>query len=476
MLDSAQAIIGLIASLFMFAAPVVVGLLAGVTMFFVGSQRPYLLLLLYLVPFFFFSMSTYGALEAGGTIWHRGSGLLYLPIMTWGLLCIYLLTWYSDKFNRRSVATTPLHPWFLGLGLLFAAHLCMAAILGESLDSAAHTNGFRNLVLSGIFYALLLRIFDTSFKLRWLIDFLVACTVARGLFGVVRFLFLGGDPANVYENVERIAVKLTFFDINDSLLASIVIFFCAWELLNRWKNLPAWRRIAYLSATGIEAFIVLFSYRRTAWGGLLAVLLYLAWLLPMRKRVVAMLSALPVALAGIAYVASKRLGGRSLEDIVARFLGEFSGQQSFKGVSQREYELRLAWQAFTDSPIFGVGSWGAYHTGYAQIGWQQGDHAFGFLHSGFLHILVKTGLLGFGLFVGLICAFTAIVLRVKRHISPEWQGAFHVGIAGLMFQIPNWLVGTPIPEFRTMQLFALCLALPLLVHRASADSRQASGQ
>lgn len=472
MFDSALATLGLIASLLIFTAPFVGGLSAGIAIFLFGSQRPHLLMLLYLVPFLFFSMSTYGALEAGRTIWHRGSGLLYLPLMTWGLLGIYVLTWYSDKFNRRSVATTAVHPWFFGLGLLFVAHLCVAAVLGESLDSAAHTNGFRNLVLSGILYALLLRTFGTSFKVRWLIDFLITCTVARGLFGVTRFLFFGGDPANVYENVERIPVKLTFFDINDSLLASMVIFFCMWELINRWKELPAWRKIAYPSAVGIEAFIILFSYRRTAWGGLLAVLLYLAWLLPMRKRIIAVLAALPVSLAGIAYVAAKRLGGHSLDDLVARFVGEFSGQNSFKGISQREYELRLAWQAFSDNPVFGVGSWGAYHTGYAQIGWQQGEHAFGFLHSGFLHVLVKTGLLGFGLFAGLICAFVSIVLRVRKHIGPEWQGAFHVGVAGLLFQLPNWFVGTPIPEYRTMQLFALCLALPLLVHRACADTRK----
>lgn len=472
MFESASAILGFIATLLVFSAPLVGGLLAVVAVFLLGGQRPYLLLLVYLVPFMFFTMSTYGELDAGRTIWHRGSGLLYLPIMTWGLLGIYVTTWYSDKFNGRNVPSTAIHPWFLGLGILFAGHLGVAGVLGESLHNAAHTNGFRNLVLSGVLFAVLLRVFDASFKVRWLIDYLIICAVARGIFGVVRFLFLGGDPANVYENVERISVKLTFFDINDSLLASMVIFICLWELMIRGKELQVWRRITYPAFVGIEAIVVLFSYRRTAWGGLVAVLLYLVWLLPTRKRVVVMLAALPVSLIAIAFVAAKRLGGNSIVDLAARFFGEFSGQQSFKGISQREYELSLAWQAFAENPIFGVGSWGAYHSGYAQIGWQQGEQAFGFLHSGFLHMLVKTGLLGFGLFVGVISAFAIYIVRVRGKIALEWQGAFHLGVAGLLFQTPNWFVGTPIPEYRTMQLFALCLALPLLVHRACSGNNR----
>jgi len=90
--ESASAILGFIATLLVFSAPLVGGLLAVVAVFLLGGQRPYLLLLVYLVPFMFFTMSTYGELDAGRTIWHRGSGLLYLPIMTWGLLGIYVTT------------------------------------------------------------------------------------------------------------------------------------------------------------------------------------------------------------------------------------------------------------------------------------------------------------------------------------------------------------------------------------------------
>lgn len=468
MFETAQAAAVTLASFAMLAIPALGLLIVSVAGLYFGFTRPYLVVLCYLIPFFFFSMTTYGALEGGRTIWGRGSGLLYLPAVTWGVLAIYTLTVFSNSYNRKVVSSTAMHPWFIAWGILLIGHLMAALFLGETLAQAGHAFGFRNIVLAGILFALLLRAFDTPKTIDYLVRFMLVCVIARGLYGVARFLFQGGDPSNVYANFGGANVKLTFFDINDSLLATIVLFICVWSLISRWRELDIWKRMMFLSASAIELFIVVFSYRRTAWGGLLLACHLLVWLLPARKRIVAALIGMPVAITGVAYVASKRLGN-SPDGFINKFVGEFSGG-GVGGISQREYELRLAWQTFFDNPIFGVGSWGTYHKGFALIDWQQGENAFGFLHSGILHILVKSGLLGFALIAGLMIAFLNFVIRHREQVSPERHGLYYAGLAGFLFLLPTWFLGTPVPEYRTTQMFAFCLALPVLAYRASTSA------
>jgi hypothetical protein len=45
-------------------------------------------------------------------------------------------------------------------------------------------------------------------------------------------------------------------------------------------------------------------------------------------------------------------------------------------------------------------------------------------------------------------------------MAPRERGLLLVGAAGLLFMLPTFLFGTPLIEFRTMQLLALALALP----------------
>lgn len=465
MFELAQATAIALANYGTLAIPALGLLLGAVLSLYLGLSRPHITTLFYLTPLFFFSMSNYGALEEGRLIWSRGSGLLFLPIVVWALLGIYTLTALSNSFNQKPSPSTQLHPWFLAWGALLAGHLIVAFYLGESMSLATHQYGFRNMVFAGVLFALLLRAFDTTKSIDLLIRFTLACVIARGIYGVVRFLFLGGDPSNIYANSAGINVKLTFFDINDSLVATLALFLSAWALTTRWRELIIWQRLFFLAVSAIEIFVIVFSYRRTAWGGLLLVALLFLWLLPARKRFIAALVGLPVALAGVAYAATQRLGTRS-GGAISNFFHEFASSK-VGSISQREYELHLGWQTFFDNPVLGVGSWGSYHTGFAQISWQQGENAFAFLHSGVLHILVKTGLLGFTLLFGLTVGFLHFIIKQRKRITPEWLGLYYAGLAGFLFLLPTWFLGTPVPEYRTTQLFAFCLALPFLAHRAS---------
>jgi hypothetical protein len=109
--------------------------------------------------------------------------------------------------------------------------------------------------------------------------------------------------------------------------------------------------------------------------------------------------------------------------------------------------------------LTGIGSWGRY-AGYQRISWQSGPDGGLFLHSGLLHIALKSGLFGIVLFTGTVCAFVMFARRAMRTLPPEQLALATAGVAGLAFMIPDLLVGTPFPQVRTTQMLAICLALP----------------
>ena len=93
------------------------------------------------------------------------------------------------------------------------------------------------------------------------------------------------------------------------------------------------------------------------------------------------------------------------------------------------------------------------------------------MHSGFGHILLKTGVIGLFLFSAIFITF---IWRYQKY-RPHYQGyqalLADAGCAGLFFWLPTLLVGTPIIEFRTMLLLGFTLALPLLTPTVLKQAR-----
>jgi len=112
-----------------------------------------------------------------------------------------------------------------------------------------------------------------------LINVLLICAVTRGFWGAGRFIAFGGDSANFYANFQFIDVKLTFFDINDSLIAVMALFLASWRLATGQCQTSR-ARAAHLLIVALELFIIIFSYRRTAWGGLVIAALLFAFSQP----------------------------------------------------------------------------------------------------------------------------------------------------------------------------------------------------
>jgi len=87
------------------------------------------------------------------------------------------------------------------------------------------------------------------------------------------------------------------------------------------------------------------------------------------------------------------------------------------------------------------------------------------VHSGFGHLVLKSGVVGLLLFVALLAFFVVHYLKVRRHVRGNDALLADAGMASLLFWLPTLLVGTPIIEFRSMLLIGLALAMPYLAFR-----------
>lgn len=439
---------------------------AGITL---SKQRfvlyPYLILLLTI------SGTTFGMKEAvAPSIYGRGSGVLYAPFLMWLLLGAFIWMRFTLVFARDRMAACNLHPWFAAWLVLLAGHVGIGLALGQPLKEIVGGMGFSNIVWMWVFVLALLTAFRSPQAVEELTRFLIVYGFGRAVFGLVRWAALGGDPANAYANREGLDLKLTFFDINDNLVCFIAFALSAVRLLhpdrvvvNKW-----WRAFLWL-VVATTALCILLSFRRTAWVGLALGGLFVLMQLPKQIRWRAALIAVPVGLVGIAYVAKKRLtqvkgAGSGIESFFYDLMSKRYGAEG-----DRVMELKLAIADFIDHPIVGIGAWGRY-SGYQRIDWQIGPDAGAFLHSGVLHVALKTGFVGLILLVGLVSAFVLFWRRNREQLEAGPRALAIAGVAGSLFMLADFVIGTPVPQVRTMQMIALCLALPYLAVAASGGS------
>ena len=100
-----------------------------------------------------------------------------------------------------------------------------------------------------------------------------------------------------------------------------------------------------------------------------------------------------------------------------------------------------------------------------------------FVHSGVLHIALKAGLPGLVLLGGLGWAcMRASRTALRQGAANAADGApanvavlalATAGVAGLAFMLPDILVGTPVPQVRTSQMLAICMACPYIALQAA---------
>jgi hypothetical protein len=440
----------------------------------IGMVQPRMLVYPYLCVFFLMNSTTYGNLSIFSTagIYSRGSGLLYFSLLLWYMLGAWCCARISSNFKGFDTPPCNLRPWFLGWFVLLLGHVATAIFIGRKLSDALAPSGFSNIVWMAPLVSLLLLTFRTREQAIELARFILLAGLGRALFGLGRWL-AGGDPNNVYANMNAIKIKLTFFDINDSLLCAVAFSIAAVQLFQAARTVRPrfWIAVEWLTLFAAPLCIAL-SYRRTAWIGFVLALAIVMWRFPLQRRLRLIALGLPLVAPVLGYVALKRMS--QTKGAGAGLSSFFYDMQSrrFGAESERVLELKLALADFLANPLTGIGSWGRY-TGHQRISWQGGLDGGQFIHSGVLHIGLKGGLIGLALFAGTTWAFIHFSRRALRALPPDLVGLGTAGVAGLAFMLPDILVGTPIPQIRTSQMLALCMALPYLAMAASNAVRAA---
>lgn len=410
-----------------------------------------------------FSSSTWGQLQAENNLYSRGTGLFYfslLNLLLWTAAAATLLR--ALLARRRLAAGTPFPAFLAATGFLLLGHVIIGLTGGEELTVILGYNGILNVVNMALFSVLLLMALNDEQGRRRLLLLIIGLAAVRAVFGLVRYFLFGGDSANPYQNFENLDIRLVYFDIADNYIAALAAFVIAWLLLMPEVRLSLFRRAALFCLLALEVATVALSFRRSSLGGMALMFIVLMLRLPLRRQLLFLAIAVTaVSVAAIAFMQQRLQFNSDNGGLIASLLYDVGPQRSTE--VSRFYELEAASKSLEGNWLFGLGSWGEYYGNEELLDYHFGK--FDFVHSGFGHLVLKSGLVGLLLFVALLTAFIVHYLRVRSQLRGNHALLADAGMASLLFWLPTLLVGTPIIEFRSMLLLGLALAMPYLALR-----------
>ena len=232
---------------------------------------PRYLVMGYIAVLMVFPMSSsYGLEDAAdiSIIYVKGTKTFFfsfLDMMIFGTWLMAVL--YGRLLYRKRQPLAPLMKFYWAFALVFLGHVLVGLFDPKHFVLQDFSGrGVVNILWQGMLVALLLTVIRTEKDLKNLIVLMLVCIAGRELFGMARYVFLGGDPQNAYANLENLKVKLTFWDINDSLLAAFALAYSGWKLLaERLETM--WERFGYLAFASLAALTAILSSRRTAQAG-----------------------------------------------------------------------------------------------------------------------------------------------------------------------------------------------------------------
>ena len=277
--------------------------------------RPVNAVYAYQIVIFFFPNVNWGVaagVEAMNLYW-RGTGYFYFSFINLYLYATYVLGIYYWGRRNRGVDACNLHKFFIFFLVLFLVQCMLGTLDGVPPERILMQRGTINIVNMGLFTMLLIRAVNTPREVERFCTVILVCGTVRGAYGMLRFLFWGGDIANVYDNVQKLGIKLTFFDINDGALACLAGFIAAWRFFD--KDSPARHKPVYAAIVVLEVLLVAFSYRRTGWAGLALASVLFCFMQPLRLRI-------PLLVGGVA------AGGLGLTALIVRRFAKLSHGQA----------------------------------------------------------------------------------------------------------------------------------------------------
>ena len=436
-------------------------------------------LLLFLVVLVFVNTS-YGLQDAdrgGFSVYTKGGRYLPFPIIQFYLYGLLLATWFGNQFSGYRPLKQTGGAWMVLFVIMFVAHFAVGLYEGEHWLLLISQRGLANVIHMIMVIYIAVSVLREQKDLSGLAKIFLAVALYHGAYGLARFLLLGGDPQNAYENFGNLNIKITYWDINEGLIATMAAFYFAWRLTREWSKLSTGTKWLFVVCLLIELLTIIFSFRRSNWFGLLlAGAFFLYWQPPGRRWIYLVLGGavvLPSLLAVGTYRAQETLG-RADVSLIERIAPDSAKAKSLTDKESRFFELYTAWLTVQEKPVFGVGSWGSFKVGASEhLALAYHGGRYDFVHSGFGHVLLKSGFLGLILFVGILVALWRYASRMRPHIPDNSLAVFESFRAGLIFFIPTLLSGTPIGEFRTMIWLGLVLAIPVAIARMYAPRKQA---
>ncbi|MGH8806848.1 MAG: O-antigen ligase family protein [Noviherbaspirillum sp.] len=422
-------------------------------------KAPKLVVFGFIGVLFMFSDSTWGQLQTENSIYSRGSGMFYFSLLNLVLLVAGVAALAKRLVNPQGPQLAPpITKYFMAFVFLLAAHVLIGLMVGIELDQILAYRGVFNVLNMLIFMYLLIMAFGNDKDSDKLLLAIIALAAIRGLFGVVRFFVFDGDSANPYRNFEGLDIKILFFDISDNFVAGMGAFCAAWLLTAPESRFSVFKRILLFAFLMLEIATVALSFRRSSLIGLGLMFVFLFLRIPGRRKLLFALlaAALLAAVASVFY--QHRLQFSSEDSMVTSLIYDITMERGIR--ESRFYELYAAAQSMEGSWLFGRGTWGDFVGDRERLSYHGND--FSFVHSGFGHMILKTGLVGLLVLCGILAAFISFYMKHRNGLFGDARLVADAGFAGFLFWVPTLLIGTPIIEFRTMMLLGLALAMPFI--------------
>ena len=222
---------------------------------------------------------------------------------------------------------------------------------------------------------------------------------------------------------------------------------------------------------GVEIASVALSFRRSSLIGLALMFVLLLYRMPSKHRSQFLLLAAVVLLTTAVIFFQQRLQYASKGDgnFISALIYDIAPEKNIES-ENRFYELLAAARSVGNHWLTGLGTWGTFTGDQEILSYHLGK--FDFIHSGFGHLVLKTGLIGLLLFCGILIQFTKHYFKRYKVFSIKERLLADLGFAGLLFWLPTLLIGTPMIEFRSMLLIGLTLALPYIASSAVTNNRR----
>ena len=410
----------------------------------------------YLILLMMFTGTFYGLSEAASfTIYTRGAGVLGSPIINFYLLVIFVYMLLMPVGSTTARTKDPIMmPALIMCGYILI-YISYGLLSGLSLKNILSPFGAVNVIYMFVFYYILKASFRDSKDIYLFMRIFLTVATFMALYGLVRMLFFGGDPANYYSNVQKLEAKLTYFDIMQSAT------FCvagAYVFLNLRSNKLAKKNKSILLLS-LYFLNIAFSFRRTAWIGTMLVLSSITMSVKGRWRVASVILIVVMTLI-LAVVYQARFAGKVGQQQTT-LTSDITNKEGLSIKEGRFAELYYAVVTVGDNYVVGLGPWGTNKpriSAYRDVD---------LVHSSFVHMYIKLGLIGLGLYILLIVRYANWWLKVrkKKWSNERLRTVAEAFVLGLLFELPDIAFGTPLITFRHTQFLALFMAIPVICWR-----------